>query len=86
MAGKATAKKTVLKTSAVFAISDSKNVSAEALFKQYYKTAKDRARYDLGMKVSEIKTIDLYLNIAEQKVYSVINGEKNDSFDMYFEF
>ena len=38
------------------------------------------------MKVSEIKTIDLYLNIAEQKVYSVINGEKNDSFDMYFEF
>ena len=27
-----------------------------------------------------------YLNVAKKKVYSVINGEVNDSFDMYFDF
>ncbi len=38
------------------------------------------------MKASEIKSIDIYLNVAKKKVYSVINGEVNDSFDMYFDF
>ncbi|MBQ6129970.1 MAG: hypothetical protein IJI51_09940, partial [Lachnospiraceae bacterium] len=83
---KKTAKKTVIKTNAVFAVSDTKNVSADALFKQYLKTAKDRAKYDLGIKVSDIKSIDIYVNVAKKKVYSVINGDVNDSFDMYFDF
>lgn len=83
---KKAAKKTVVKTNAVFALNDTKNVSADALFKQYLKTAKDRAKYDLGIKVADIKSIDIYVNVAEQKVYSVINGEVNDSFDMYFDF
>ena len=85
-AKKATAKKTVLKTSAVFSLDEGKNVTADALMKQYLKTAKDRCKYDLGLKASEIKSIDIYVNVAEQKVYSVINGEINDSFDMYFNF
>lgn len=85
-AKKATAKKTVLKTSAVFSLDEGKNVTADALMKQYLKTAKDRCKYDLGLKTSEIKSIDIYVNVAEQKVYSVINGEINDSFDMYFNF
>ena len=54
--------------------------------KQYLKTAKDRAKYDLGIKTADIKSIDIYVNIAEQKVYSVINGEVNDAFDMYLDF
>ncbi|MBR6159772.1 MAG: hypothetical protein IKQ40_05670, partial [Lachnospiraceae bacterium] len=83
---KKAAKKVAIKTSAVFAISDTKNVSADALFKQYLKTAKDRAKYDLGIKVSDIKSIDIYLNVAEQMVYSVINGDINDQFEMYYEF
>ncbi len=85
-AKKAAAKKTVLKTSAVFSLDEGKNVTADALMKQYLKTAKDRCKYDLGLKASEIKSIDIYVNVAEQKVYSVINGEINDSFDMYFNF
>lgn len=85
-AKKATAKKTVLKTSAVFSLDEGKNVSAEALMKQYLKTAKDRCKYDLGLKSADVKSIDIYVNIAEKKVYSVVNGEINDSFDMYLDF
>ncbi len=84
-AKKPVAKKVAVKTSAVFAV-EGKNVSADALLKQYLKTAKDRAKFDLGIKSSEIKSIEIYVNVAEQKVYSVINGEINDSFDMYFNF
>ncbi len=79
-------KKVTVKTSGVFAIEGGKNVSADALVKQYLKTAKDRAKFDLGVKSSDIKSIEIYINVAEQKVYSVINGEINDSFDMYFNF
>ena len=85
-AKKAAAKKAAVKTSAVFSLDEGKNVSADALMKQYLKTAKDRAKYDLGIKNADIKSIDIYVNVAEQKVYSVINGEINDSFDMYFNF
>ncbi len=85
-AKKAAAKKAAVKTSAVFSLDEGKNVTADALMKQYLKTAKDRAKFDLGLKASEIKSIDIYVNVAEQKVYSVINGEINDSFDMYFNF
>ncbi len=85
-AKKTAAKKTVLKTSAVFSLDEGKNVSAEALMKQYLKTAKDRCKYDLGLKSADIKSIDIYVNIAEKKVYSVVNGEINDSFDMYLDF
>jgi hypothetical protein len=83
---KAAAKKTVLKTSAVFALDEGKNVSAEALMKKYLQTAKDRCKYDLGLKTADIKSIDIYVNLAEKKVYSVVNGEINDSFDMYLDF
>ena len=85
-AKKAAAKKVVVKTNAMFSLDEGKNVTADALMKQYLKTAKDRAKYDLGIKNADIKSIDIYVNVAEQKVYSVINGEINDSFDMYFNF
>ena len=85
-AAKKTAKKAVLKTSAVFSLEGGKNVTADGLFKQYLKTAKDRAKYDLKIKSADIKNIEIYVNLAEQKVYSVINGEINDSFDMYYNF
>ncbi len=83
---KKSTKKDAVKTSAVFAIEGGKNVSADAITKQYLKTAKDRAKFDLGIKSADIKSIEIYINVAEQKVYSVINGEINDSFDMYFNF
>lgn len=86
-AAKKTAKKTVkkaaVKTSAVFAISEGENLTFDALMKKYLKTAKDRCKFDLGIKAADIKSIDLYLNIKEQMVYSVINGETNDQFEMY---
>ena len=80
---KTAAKKTVLKTTALFAVAEGENLTADALMKKYLKTAKDRCKYDLGLKTADVKSIDLYLNIKEQMVYSVINGEINDKFEMY---
>lgn len=89
-AKKATAKKVELKTSAVFAVirnDQPVNESADALVKEYLKTAKERSKYDLGIKNSELKKIDIYINVQEHKVYSVItktdDTEVTDSFDMY---
>lgn len=89
-AKKATAKKVELKTSAVFAVIRNEqpvNESADALVKEYLKTAKERSKYDLGIKSSELKKIDIYINVQEHKVYSVItktdDTEVTDSFDMY---
>ena len=82
-AKKKAAKKVVLKTTALFAVAEGENLTADALMKKYLKTAKDRCKYDLGLKTADVKSIDLYLNIKEQMVYTVVNGEINDSFPMY---
>ena len=82
-AKKKAAKKVVLKTTALFAVAEGENLTADALMKKYLKTAKDRCKYDLGLKTADVKSIDLYLNIKEQMVYTVVNGEINDQFPMY---
>ncbi len=82
-AKKKAAKKVVLKTTALFAVAEGENLTADALMKKYLKTAKDRCKYDLGLKTADVKSIDLYLNIKEQMVYTVVNGDINDSFPMY---
>ncbi len=82
-AKKKTVKKVVLKTTALFAVAEGENLTADALMKKYLKTAKDRCKYDLGLKTADVKSIDLYLNIKEQMVYTVVNGEINDQFPMY---
>ncbi len=46
------------------------------------KIAKDVWRYDLKKKVSDIKSMDLYVNAYESKVYYVINGDITGSFDV----
>lgn len=46
------------------------------------KIAKDVWKYDLKKKVSDIKSMDLYVNAYESKVYYVINGDITGSFDV----
>ncbi len=78
-AKKTTAKKAV-KSNALYVV-NGENVTAADLEKKYLETAKDRAKYDLG--VEDVKTVEIYINLSEQKVYSVINGEIEDNFEMY---
>ena len=85
-AKKTTAKKAAVKESALFALEEGQNFTADALLKKYLKSAKDRSKYDLGIKAAELKAVDIYVNINEKIVYSVItktNGETvNDQFPM----
>ncbi len=43
-------------------------------------SAKDVWVYDMGRKLDEIKTIDLYVKPEESKVYFVVNGTENGEF------
>lgn len=85
-ARKAATKKEALKTSAVFSLDEGVNVTADALMKQYLKSAEDRTKYDLDIKSSELKSIDIYVNVKEQTVYSVVTKTDgtvvNDQFPM----
>lgn len=83
---KAAEKKAELKTSAVFSLDEGVNLTADALMKQYLKSAKDRTKYDLNLKSTELKSIDIYVNVKEQTVYSVVTKTDgtviNDQFPM----
>ena len=83
---KAATKKVAVKETAMFSLDEGQNFTADALMKQYLKSAKDRSKYDLGIKPSELKAIDIYVNIKDQTVYSVITKTDgtavNDQFPM----
>ena len=85
-AKKAATKKVAVKETALFSLDEGQNLTADALLKKYLKSAKDRSKYDLGIKAAELKAIDIYVNINDKVVYSVItktNGETvNDQFPM----
>ncbi len=55
----------------------------EYLIEPYKKIALDRTRFDLNIDKKAIKSIELTINVREKMVYSVINGELNDQFEMY---
>ena len=61
------------------------NISVQFSGKEYktedlVKIAKDVWQYDLGKKVADFKTVDLYVKPEENAVYYVINGEVTGNF------
>ncbi len=61
------------------------NISVQFSGKEYktedfVKIAKDVWQYDLGKKVADFKTVDLYVKPEESAVYYVINGEITGNF------
>ncbi len=83
---KAAAKKVAVKETAMFSLDEGQNFTADALMKKYLKSAKDRSKYDLGIKAAELKAVDIYVNVKDQTVYSVITKTDgrtvNDQFPM----
>ena len=62
---------------------DTERVVDDAHYAAYLKTARDRAKFDLGINAADIRSVDLRIDPIEKKVYSIINGEERDVFDMY---
>ncbi len=83
---KAATKKVAVKETALFSLDEGQNFTADALMKKYLKSAKDRSKYDLGIKAAELKAVDIYVNVKDQTVYSVITKTDgttvNDQFPM----
>ena len=83
---KAAAKKVAVKETAMFSLDEGQNFTADALMKKYLKSAKDRSKYDLGIKAAELKAVEIYVNVKDQTVYSVITKTDgttvNDQFPM----
>ncbi len=83
---KAATKKVAVKETAMFSLDEGQNFTADALMKKYLKSAKDRSKYDLGIKAAELKAVDIYVNVKDQTVYSVITKTDgttvNDQFPM----
>ena len=48
----------------------------------FEKMAKDVWQYDLGKKVADLKSVDLYVKPEENKVYYVMNGDVTGDFDI----
>ena len=85
-AAKPAAKKTV-KKKAVKKVAVKSSVTLEFNGNSYsyddlVKNAKNVYRYDMKKKVSDIKTVDLYVKPEESTVYFVINGEENGSYGL----
>ena len=72
---KAAAKKTAVKETVHVQFAD-KSYTAEDLVK----IAKDVWKYDLNQKVSDFKSVELYVKPEESVVYYVINGEVQGNF------
>ena len=83
---KAATKKVAVKETALFSLDEGQNFTADALMKKYLKSAKDRSKYDLGIKAAELKAVEIYVNVKDQTVYSVITKTDgttvNDQFPM----
>ena len=83
---KAATKKVAVKETALFSLDEGQNFTADALMKKYLKSAKDRSKYDLDIKAAELKAVDIYVNVKDQTVYSVITKTDgttvNDQFPM----
>lgn len=69
-------KKTELKTNITLEFSPERKYTKADL----EKITKDVWRYDLKGKVSDLKSVDLYVNATEGRVYYVINGDVTGDF------
>ena len=74
-AKKAPAKKAEVKAS-ISVQFDGKEYKSE----DFVKIAKDVWQYDLGKKVADFKSVELYVKPEESAVYYVINGDVTGSF------
>ena len=75
--GRKSAAKTALKTSLSLEIGEN-----SFSYDDLVKNAKNVYRYDMKKKVSDIKSIDLYVKPEEGKVYFVINGDESGSYNL----
>lgn len=84
-AKKAPAKKTATKATTAKAAAVKTTVNFEFSGKSYtpdelINSAKDRWKYDLNGKASDLKSIELYVKPEEGKVYTVYNDATTDEF------
>lgn len=54
----------------------------ERTTEELIQSAKDVWKYDLNREPEDFKSVELYVKPEESKVYYVINGEVNGSFDL----
>lgn len=76
-AGRKSTAKATLKTSLSLEIGEN-----SFSYDDLVKNAKNVYRYDMKKKVSDIKSIDLYVKPEEGKVYFVINGDESGSYNL----
>lgn len=74
------AKKTPAKKEAVKAVVNLQFAGKSYTDADLVKIAKDVWKYDLGKKVSDFKSVELYVKPEEFRAYYVINGEVTGSF------
>lgn len=79
-AKKAPAKKTATKKAEVKASVSVQFAGKEYKTDDFVKIAKDVWQYDLGNKVADFKSVELYVKPEEEVVYYVINGDVTGSF------
>ncbi len=84
-AKKATATKTAAKKAPAKKAEVAASISVQFAGKEYktedfVKIAKDVWQYDLGKKVADFKSVELYVKPEESAVYYVINGEVTGNF------
>jgi hypothetical protein len=72
-----TTKAAATKTNIVLQFAD-KSVTYDT----FVENAKNVWQYDMGRKVSEIKTLELYVKPEDGKVYFVVNGEVHAEFNL----
>ncbi|MCR5398288.1 MAG: DUF6465 family protein [Lachnospiraceae bacterium] len=72
------AKKVDIKTKVVLQFGDDQSYTEADLVK----IAKDVWKYDLGKKVADFKSVDLYVKPFEHKAYYVINGDVAGDFNI----
>ena len=79
-AKKAAAKPAAKKEAAVKATVNYQFANQDYKEADFVKIAKDVWKYDLGRKVGDFKTVELYVKPEENKVYYVINGDVTGDF------
>lgn len=81
-AKKAEAKAPVAKKEEVKALVHVQFSGKEYKVEDFVNIAKDVWKYDLGKKVADFKSVELYVKPEESKVYYIINGEVTGSFNI----
>ncbi len=79
-AKKAAAKPAAKKATALKAVVNYQLAGQDYTEAKFIENAKNVWKYDLGKKVSELKTVELYVKPEEGKVYFVANGDVDNTY------